>query len=54
MYEFRIGQASAINLTLGPAIIAEAGKDYSSVGFGIGLDMLYTYYILLHKENPGP
>ena len=43
-FEFRIGQASAINLTLGPALMAEAGDGYSSVGFGIGLDMLYTYY----------
>ena len=43
-FEFRLTPSQTLNLTIGPGIVLEAGREYSSFAFGIGLDALYTFY----------
>ena len=43
-FEFRLTPSQTINLTLGPGIVLEGGRGYSSFAFGIGIDALYTFY----------
>ncbi len=43
-FDIRLGTQHAINITVGPSLIAETGKRYSLAGFGIGLDAMYTFF----------
>ena len=41
-FEFRLTPEQAINITIGPGLVMEAGHGYDSLAFGIGIDALYT------------
>ncbi len=43
-FEVRITPSQTINLTIGPGVVLEAGRGYSSFGFGPAIDALYTFY----------
>ena len=44
-FEFRLTPEQAINITIGPGLVMEAGRGYDSLAFGIGIDALYTFYL---------
>ena len=44
-FEFRLTPEQAINITIGPGLVMEAGHGYDSLAFGIGIDALYTFYL---------